>query len=367
MNKMKRLILSAAAFLLLFALSGCLKPYEAPWDQFCFNTLRNAEIILSAEDRNYIIDVLNNGGWTGSLAEHNPDFVFCTQSQEVGYHSSSGTFIDGKRGKSLTVTGEQREKINAMLNATAEAGNEKEKTVTLTVAETRPGNPAFEYRDGNPYCFYAFDSEGLAFRVIYGSFDSVIEKDVVTVSYSGEVREINETNPPGEWSVKFEINATGVTRKSRSGSSAQHIRVTSGSETVVPYSCLLWSMTDNGDGTFTETVVDKYDVTDLVNGNVPFSGTEIPVLHLSGSVGYSVQVNGTVEKVYLLSSDGKKYSKAKSSFEALSELGDGTYYVAFEVLLNGSCDPDASQTSSRYEDVFCLIVEGGKTARSAAK
>ena len=36
-------------------------------------------------------------------------------------------------------------------------------------------------------------------------------------------------------------------------------------------------------------------------------------------------------------------------------------------LLNGSCDPDAPQTSSRYEDVFCLIVEGGKTARSAAK
>ncbi|MBR6426946.1 MAG: hypothetical protein IKS28_03880, partial [Clostridia bacterium] len=256
MNKMKRLILSAAAFLLLFALSGCLKPYEAPWDQFCFNTLRNAEIILSAEDRNYIIDVLNNGNWTGSLAEDGiaeyfPDFVFCTQSQEVGYHSSSGTFSDGKRRKSMTVTGEQREKINAMLNATAEAGNEKEKTVTLTVAETRPGNPAFEYRDGNPYCFYAFDSEGLAFRVIYGSFNSVIEKEVVTVSYSGEVREINETNPPGEWSVKYEINATGVTRKSRPGSSAQHISVTSGSETICPHSCLLWSRTDNGDGTFT--------------------------------------------------------------------------------------------------------------------
>ena len=50
------------------------------------------------------------------------------------------------------------------------------------------------------------------------------------------------------------------------------------------------------------------------------------------------------------------YSKAETTFEALSNLEKGTYYVAFNVLLSGNCDPEAPQNFYRYEDIFCLVV-----------
>ena len=67
-------------------------------------------------------------------------------------------------------------------------------------------------------------------------------------------------------------------------------------------------------------------------------------------------VNAMVEKVYLLASEGNQYTKTEITFDALSDISDGTYYVVMEVLLGGNCDPDAPQHSYRYEDVFCLVV-----------
>lgn len=135
-----------------------------------------------------------------------------------------------------------------------------------------------------------------------------------------------------------------------------HIQIKSGDNTIHPFGSLLWSKTDNGDGTFTESIVDKFDVVDLVSGKTTFSAEEIPRIVLNESVSYLVQMNGRVEKVYLLTPNGDTYTKSETTFDALSTLADGTYYVALEVLLSGNCDPDAPQNSYRYEDVFCLIV-----------
>ncbi len=135
-----------------------------------------------------------------------------------------------------------------------------------------------------------------------------------------------------------------------------HIQINSGANTIYPFGCMTWSKIDNGDGTFTGSTVDKYDVVDLVSGKSHLSVTDIPKLVLDESVSYSVQVNGQVEKVYLLTPNGNEYTKTESTFDALSNLSDGTYYVVLEVLLSGNCDPDAPQHSYRYEDVFCLVV-----------
>ena len=87
------------------------------------------------------------------------------------------------------------------------------KTVVLSIAETRPSQAAFEYKDGKPYCFYAYDSEGSPYRVFLTDFSDLKEKDIVTVYFSNEIQELNEINPPGEWNVKFEITAESVTNK----------------------------------------------------------------------------------------------------------------------------------------------------------
>ena len=135
-----------------------------------------------------------------------------------------------------------------------------------------------------------------------------------------------------------------------------HIQIKSGNDTIYPFGCMTWSKIDNGNGTFSESIVDKYDVIDLVSGKTTFSATDIPKLVLSEKVSYFVQVNGHVEKVYLLTPNEDGYTKSETTFDALSNLENGTYYVAFNVLLSGNCDPDAPQNSYRYEDVFCLVV-----------
>ncbi len=135
-----------------------------------------------------------------------------------------------------------------------------------------------------------------------------------------------------------------------------HIQISSGVKTIYPFGCMTWSKIDNDDGTFSESFVDKYDVIDLVSGKTPFAITDIPKLVLNDKVSYFVQVNGRVEKVYLLTPNDDTYTKSETTFDALSNLADGTYYVVLEVLLSGNCDPDAPQNSYRYEDVFCLVV-----------
>ena len=88
-----------------------------------------------------------------------------------------------------------------------------------------------------------------------------------------------------------------------------HIQIKSGDNTIRPFGCMTWSKIDNNDGTFTESIVDKYDVIDLVSGKTPFSVTDISKLVLSEKVSYLVQVNGRVEKVHLLTPNGDTYTK----------------------------------------------------------
>ena len=354
MKQTRLLVITIIAFLMLALASGCGKTYELPLDQFCIKIEGNKEIVLSAEDKNFIIDILNKGSWVSDMTECDSDYVFFTQKQEVRYHSACGSFNDYTNKRSFTVSEEQRQRINEMLNV----GNDimDKKTIILTIAETQPSHAAFEYKDGKPHCFYAYDSEGSPYRVFLTDFGDLKEKDIVTIYFSNEIQELNEINPPGEWSVKYEITAESVTNKINTTNLAKHISISSGTSTINPFSCLVWSRVDNGNGTYSETHVDKYDVVDLVNGKVSFSGTEIPVLQMDSSINYSIQANGRIERVYLLSLNGREYSKAESAFEELRKLKNGTYYVVLEVLLDGNCDPDAPKNSYRYEDVFCLIV-----------
>lgn len=136
-----------------------------------------------------------------------------------------------------------------------------------------------------------------------------------------------------------------------------HIWITSGDTTIKPFGRLMWMKQDNGDGTFSEMLIDTWDISNTLTGDGPTPLLDIPVLTLDGEVTYSVQANGMVEHICLYTPSGDSFIITNTRFEELSDLADGTYYVVFDVGLYGNCDPDAPQNSYLYEDVFCLVVE----------
>ena len=113
---MKKLIALVLALVCVLGLVGCTsKTYELPHDKFCYSANSTQTYELSADDRQYIIDLLNSASWVNDLTNCGSDFVFYTQKQEVRYHSECGTFNDYMSKNSTTVSEEQRETINAML------------------------------------------------------------------------------------------------------------------------------------------------------------------------------------------------------------------------------------------------------------
>ena len=225
--------------------------------------------------------------------------------------------------------------------------------ITLTIAETLPSCVAFEYKDEKPYCFYAYDTEGHLYRVLWNDFTGLNEKDVVVVDHNDDIKKLEYVNPPEGWTPKYEVTATSIKMEKRANDYlVSHIQIKSGANTIHPFGSLLWSETDHGDGFVDVMHADYVEITDMVKR----CADVIPKLVLDESVSYLVQVNGRVENVYLLTPNGDTYAKSETTFDALSNLEDGTYYVAFEVLLSGNCDPGAPQNSSRYQDIFCLVV-----------
>lgn len=241
------------------------------------------------------------------------------------------------------------------------SGNEGEQNpsgkrlpITMTIAETLPSCVAFEYKDEKPYCFYAYDTEGKLYRVLWTDFTGLNEKDVVIVDYNDAIKTLTyDEYPEGGWTPQYEVTAISVKKENTADENlVSHIQIKSGDNTIRPFGSLLWSKTDNGDGTFTELNASMLDTAEIIN----LYTNIIPKLVLDESVSYLVQANGSVENVYLFTPNGDMYTKSVTTFDALSNLADGTYYVALNVLLSGNCDPDAPQNSYRYEDVFCLIV-----------
>ncbi len=227
------------------------------------------------------------------------------------------------------------------------------KPIAMTIAETLPSCVAFEYKDGIPYCFYAYDTEGKLYRVFWNDFTGLNENDVIIVDHNDEIKTLTYDEYPSGWTPQYAITAISIKMEKRANDNlALHIQISSGNKTIFPFGYLVWSQTDNGDGTIAEMYADRLDIPDVINRYAD----SIPTLVLEERVSYFIQVNGRVEDVFLYTPSGDGYTETETTFDALSSLADGTYYVAFHVLLSGNCDPDAPQNSYRYEDVFCLVI-----------
>lgn len=113
---MKKLIVFALVLACLLCFVGCGKlTYKLPHDQFCYSVESNQPYELSYEDKQYIIDILNSATWINGMTNCYSEIVFYTQEQEVRY-SSCGVFSDYTNKVFVTVSDEQRDTLNEMLN-----------------------------------------------------------------------------------------------------------------------------------------------------------------------------------------------------------------------------------------------------------
>lgn len=111
---MKKLAL-VSVFVIVWLVGCTNKIHELPHDQFCYSADGSQTYELNSDDKQYVIDLLNNASWINDLSNCGSDFVFYTQAQEIRYHSECGTFNNYTKNISTTVSAEQRAVINTML------------------------------------------------------------------------------------------------------------------------------------------------------------------------------------------------------------------------------------------------------------
>ena len=65
------------------------------------------------EPKSFLVDLLNNSKWHNDIAKCDCDYtIIMKNNREIFYHSECGTFIDYGLDKSLTVSEEDRVKLN---------------------------------------------------------------------------------------------------------------------------------------------------------------------------------------------------------------------------------------------------------------
>lgn len=147
---MKRLIATVLTLVLILGFGSCAKrEYELPWDNFCYSSNDGSVIELSAEEKSYIIDLLNNGKWYGEIAKCTSNVKFATKRQSIGYCLSEGIFNDFTQNKSLRLSENDRKIINGYLIEPATKLIEIEQYTSLTLDGTTSIEVVYDYIDGD--------------------------------------------------------------------------------------------------------------------------------------------------------------------------------------------------------------------------
>ncbi len=223
-------------------------------------------------------------------------------------------------------------------------------SVTLTIAEDTSGCLAFEYNGDEPYCFYGYDIDGKYYRVIWDDFGGLYSGDVIRVEHSEEIKSLTYDEYVNGWTPQYEVKATAIRMQQRANENLVfHISIKSGKNEIYPYGRLL-QIKEKGEVVLSTNVVAESTV-------ITKYRDQIPEIVFDGPVTYSIQFNGRVKNIRLYDYNGENLKGVELSFDDLSDLEEGTYYVVFYVSLEGNCDPDAPQYYHLYEDMFALIVE----------
>lgn len=136
---------------------------------------------------------------------------------------------------------------------------------------------------------------------------------IEAIRYLDSPNELGEDHEHLFYDGRISSQAVPEEEKTEIGTAKSAVRYRSGEEEIFAFCSLLWSEQDNGDGTFTATQVDKYDIVDLINGKTHISMEElrIPTLLLDGDVTARVPVNGEILRVRLLSEGGGRVRRER--------------------------------------------------------
>ena len=240
-----------------------------------------------------------------------------------------------------------------MLNGCATTKS-KASSITLTIAGEKLSCLSFEYNGDNPYCFYGYDIDGKYYRVIWDNFDDLHSGDVIRVEYSEEIKSLTyDEYPYFGWTPSYEVKATAIKVQQRANKHlVSHILIKSGENEIYPYGRLLQAMKDNGDGTFSEMLLNVVTESTIITEY----REQIPEIVYDGPITYNIQANGRIENIRLYDYNGENLKGDGLSFDDLSDLEEGTYYVCFYVWVEET-DTNALHAFYLYEDIFALIVD----------
>ena len=214
---MKRILLTILAIILcLAAFSGCANnKYKGPLS--CISRIGadgvTALMDMTEDAHKTILSVLNKGKWKNDVTNCGYDYEFTTKNETIRYHSECGTFIDVTNGQAMVLAEKDKDIINDLLgasNTNTDNISGKRLPIVMTIAETLPSCVAFEYKDGNPYCFYAYDDDGKLYRVLWNNFDGLNEKDRIVVDHNDNIIALNYDEYPSGWTPQYEITAISI-------------------------------------------------------------------------------------------------------------------------------------------------------------
>ena len=115
---MKKFFAFLFVLMFLFGLTACGNAYKGPLS--CVSHIGTDGQVIAMIDytenvHEEILLAMNNGQWVDDVTNCAYEYEFKVDNASIYYHSECGTFIDVTAKRSMTLSDEQRVKINALL------------------------------------------------------------------------------------------------------------------------------------------------------------------------------------------------------------------------------------------------------------
>ena len=167
-------------------------------------------VIVSVEGNVITAEVTKDDDATSFLSPKLPDKIVFDADRCDGSHLKVGDKIRGTYLKG-TIDGNNVRVVSVRVYTDPDINSGKRLPIVMTIAETLPSCVAFEYKDGNPYCFYAYDDGGKLYRVLWNNFDGLNEKDRIVVDHNDIIKTLSyDEYPDGGWTPQYEITAISI-------------------------------------------------------------------------------------------------------------------------------------------------------------
>lgn len=144
--------------------------------------------------------------------------------------------------------------------------------------------------------------------------------------------------------------------KNHADKDKRYLMIFSAEKHVTPARFPIYEDVRNPDGTHVISEYDRISFIDYLNGDTQEAVFDIPVLTLSGKITPALSPDTVIEKIELIFKKDNEYVQKNTSFEMLSNLENGTYYVSMQVKCTEYGDDGDTDYTGLYEDIFCLEV-----------